>query len=262
MASGSAVEAVGHERDVGALRGRRREPAAPIATPTRAAASAGASLTPSPTIATAPASRSSACDVVELVGGQQARVDFVDAGRAARSARATGSVSPVSITTRSMPAARSALRRGRRPRRAAGRRGRTARAGGRPRRARSPSRRASCSAASAAGSAPSRSLHQPRAAGPQRAAVDGGLRAAARAARRSASAGGTGETAVPRRAAQRGGQRMLGAALDGRDERQRRGFVRRPMHALQLREPERERAGLVERDRARRGRGPRAPGRP
>ena len=101
-------------------------PAAPIATPTRAAASAGASLTPSPTIATAPSSASSVSTRASFSSGSSDGVPLVDArlGRDRRARRA--SLSPVSITTRSMPRAAQRGDGARRPRVAARRRARTA----------------------------------------------------------------------------------------------------------------------------------------
>ena len=64
-------------------------PAAPIAMPTSAAASAGASLMPSPTIATAPYSLAQLLDERDLVGGHQRRPHRIDlAGLAGRARRA------------------------------------------------------------------------------------------------------------------------------------------------------------------------------
>ena len=226
------------------------EPAAPIATPTRAAASAGASLTPSPTIATAPASRSSSCTCVELVG--RAAGPARTSSMPARAGDGAGDGLGVAGEHHDALDAGGAqpLREAVGLRRAAGRRGRTARA------ARSPSPRAIAVCAGVVqrgergGQRAEPLLHQPRPAGPQLAAVDGapgrrgpGARGSARppapasprsrAARRSAAASGCSE---PR--------------LDRRDERERRGPRPSATHPLQLREAEGERAGLVERDRA------------
>ena len=105
---------------------------------------------------------------------------------------------------------------------------------------------------------------EPRAAGPQRAAVDARLRAAARAAPRRPRPAGTGRPRSRAAAAQRRGQRMLGAALDGGDQRQRsrRSSPSSARRRCSCGEPERQRAGLVERDRAHAPRGPRAPAPP
>ena len=103
--AGQAGEVVGHERDVGGFDGgvgacRAHRDA------DGAAASAGASLMPSPTIATGPcrgraARRRAACPRAAARRGTRRRPP------ARRTAAATRSLSPVSITTRSMPARRS-----------------------------------------------------------------------------------------------------------------------------------------------------------
>ena len=126
---------------------------------------------------------------------------------------------------------------------------------------RSPSGRPRASACKRGGQRAEPFLHQPRAAGPQRAAVDGGRR------RRGPGAPGTPRPAAPgdRDRAPRGAaRRPADAPSRARRPRRARAPPLRPSarDALQLREPERERAGLVERDRADARRDPRAPGRP
>ena len=75
---GEPVEPVGGQHDVGGLRGLAVEPRAPIAIPTSAAASAGASLTPSPTI-TVTAFPRSARTAGDLVGRGLLGGDLVEA---------------------------------------------------------------------------------------------------------------------------------------------------------------------------------------
>ena len=75
---------------------------APIAMPTSAWASAGASLTPSPTIATVRPSACSCCDLGGLVLRADAGEVPVDAELGGDGARRPASASPVIITT-SMP---------------------------------------------------------------------------------------------------------------------------------------------------------------
>ena len=66
--------------------------------PTSAAASAGASLMPSPTIATTPCARRSSLHHIRLVLRQDLGADFVGCPRARRSPRRPPRLSPVSIT--------------------------------------------------------------------------------------------------------------------------------------------------------------------
>jgi len=81
-------------------------PAAPMATPRDAAASAGASFTPSPTMATAPArSRSSATASTFCAGRSPARTSVTPA--CAATARAVSGLSPVSMAISVTPRARS-----------------------------------------------------------------------------------------------------------------------------------------------------------
>ncbi len=77
-------------------------PAAPIAIPTSARASAGASLTPSPTIATGPcALRSSSIAATLSSGSSSARTSSTPSSAAIASA--VPAPSPVSMTIRAMP---------------------------------------------------------------------------------------------------------------------------------------------------------------
>ncbi len=225
MASGSRSRR-SHISATSALWSAASVPAAPIAMPTRAAASAGASLTPSPTIATGRVGARVRVDGVELVRGQQPGADLVEP-RAAATARATGSVSPVSMTTRCDAGRVQRGRERRRPRAGAGRPGRRARAPGRPRRARSRSARLVQVVRAAAGSSPRRSATSrgppAHSARPSTVAVAPRPGSASKALgarhRQAAFAGG---------AAQRGGERMLGAALRPR----RRARARRPRRAV------------------------------
>ncbi len=81
-------------------------PAAPMAMPTSAVASAGASLMPSPTIATVPCSRCSICTSVTLSAGIRSAYTS-STPDALRIISADRRVSPVSSTTCSTPASRS-----------------------------------------------------------------------------------------------------------------------------------------------------------
>gem|GEM_PF-4019477 len=82
------------------------EPAAPMATPMSAAARAGASFTPSPTIATVCPPRCSSRTISSLSSGSSDALTSVMPVRAAI-ACATGALSPVSMTMRLTPTARS-----------------------------------------------------------------------------------------------------------------------------------------------------------
>ena len=86
-----------------------------MAMPTSAAASAGASLTPSPAIATTRPSRLQLCDHRALLLGQHLGLDLGDAEPRARPPRAVVRLSPVSMTTR-MPSRAQRLQRRRRRR--------------------------------------------------------------------------------------------------------------------------------------------------
>ena len=239
-------------------------PAAPIAMPTRAAASAGASLTPSPTIATGAASRSSLDGCSSLsAGSSPAR----NSSMPARSRDGAGDGLGVAGEHRRRAGRRRA--RSRAARLAASGRGWSAR----PNSASSavalaerdrglPGARGARVAP--AGSAPSALLHQPRAAGPQLAAVDGRGGAAARAAPRNASgaAGRERRARAPRGAAPR--------PADARSRARRPRRARAPRPRRCRRRDERAaaagaRASACRSCRARpraRARGPRAPGRP
>ena len=205
---GQAVEAVGHERDVGALEGDVGAG--------RAHGDADAGGGERGRVVDAVADHRDRAglafergDVLELLGREQPGVDLVDAGRARDG---PGDRLGVAGEHRDRDRCRPRRRRSARP--AASGRGWSARPKRASRRSPSPSPiavwPASCSAASPGGSVPSALLHQPRAAGPQR-----------RGRRRWPSAPRPGsawkrlgrwhrETAVAGGAAQRGGQRVLG----------------------------------------------------
>ena len=109
---------VGRGAQVAARRASGREASiatsvpVPIARPRSACASAGASLTPSPTIATTRPSAWSRRTTVGLVGRQHLGDHLVDADLARRPRAAVAALSPVSSTGRRP----SALQRARRPR--------------------------------------------------------------------------------------------------------------------------------------------------
>ena len=259
MASGRRVEAVGHERDVGALEGdvgaggAHRDPdarggergrvvdavadhrdRAGLAFELVTCSSFSAGSRPAWTSSMPAARGDGAGDGLGVAGEHH---DAVDAGRAQASAR------PAASARGLVGEAEQREQRGR------------------PRRARSPSRprlvqprergRRACRAVRCISRGPP--AHSAR---PSTMACG----AAARE-RHERSAGGTGRPRSARGAAQRGGERCSEPARRRRRARApRRSSV--GVRLLQLREAERQRAGLVQRDRADARRDPRAPGRP
>ncbi len=224
-------------------------PAAPMATPTRAAASAGASLMPSPTIAVRPAAPSSSSTARSLSSGSRpARTS--SAPTAAPTEAATRGSSPVSITTRSTPARRRPAMEA-----AASGRGRSASpktASARPSSPRTMAvRPRACTSSTTAGSPPSRSLAS---RGPPAQSRRPPTPAITPRPGSAVERLGLGDVESPIRGGpdERRCEGMLGAALDGGDEGQR-GVVTAAVErddVRQPREPQGQRAGLVDGDGA------------
>ena len=230
-----------------------------MAMPTSAAASAGASLMPSPTIATASPSRAERCDRRGLVARQHLGAHVVDAERLAPRPGAPPRLSPVSMHGRaararaaarracapsassaspkaSRPSTRGAGARLGQPRHGAGPRlQRAARVG-----AQAPRRRPSSRAAAAAAQAQARGRRR----APATPRPGNGAHVAA---------GGGGDRPARRRCDHRARQRMLAALLQRGGERaapSRAGRCRGRSTSVSAGLPFGQRAGLVERDDA------------